>query len=183
YWAAHFARDDPRAGARKAREAFEAKLAANPALYGPVRVGTLGSGPRFADLNPTGGADRVLTFRNVHNWLAAGHLDATLQACFAALKPGGVLGVVEHRAAPGTPIERMKDSGYIPEAFMIERAQAAGFELAERSEVNANPRDTRDHAKGVWALPPTLAGGEVAREKYLAIGESDRFTHRYRKPG
>ena len=99
-----------------------------------------------------------------------------------ALKPGGVFGVEEHRAAPGTSLEAMKSSGYVTEDLVIERCRAAGLQLAARSEINANPRDTKDHAKGVWALPPTLTGGDVDREKYLAIGESDRFTHRYVKP-
>jgi predicted methyltransferase len=98
------------------------------------------------------------------------------------LKPGGVLGVVDHRAAPGTPVEVMKKSGYVTEAFMDKYARGAGFVLAARSEVNANPKDTRDHPRGVWTLPPTFALKDVDRERYAAIGESDRFTHRYEKP-
>jgi predicted methyltransferase len=179
---AHYARDDASAGRRKARENFEARLAANPAAFDRVGVGTMPTGPTFTDIAPTGGADLVLTFRNVHNWLEAGHLDASLRAFFAVLKPGGILGVVDHRAAAGTPLAEMKRSGYVTEALMTEHARAAGFDLSARSEINANPRDTRDHAKGVWALPPSLAGGDVDRDKFVAIGESDRFTHRYVKP-
>jgi len=182
-YAAHYARDDADEGRRRSRAAFEAKLARNPELYDRVVLGTLPtrvqSGSSFGDITIPGGADLVLTFRNVHNWIEAGHLDASLRAFHQVLKPGGVLGVEEHRAAPGTSVERIKSSGYVTEALLIERAKAAGFELAARSEINANPRDTKDHANGVWALPPTLRGGDVDRAKYLAIGESDRFTHRY----
>ena len=98
------------------------------------------------------------------------------------LKPGGVLGVEEHRAAPGTALERIVASGYVPEAYVIEHARAAGFELASRSEANANPRDTKDHADGVWSLPPTLRGGATDRERFIAIGESDRMTLTFVKP-
>jgi len=118
----------------------------------------------------------------VHNWIEEGHLDATLRAFHTVLKPGGVLGVEEHRAAPDTPMAQIIASGYVPEAFVIERAQAAGFRLAGRSEINANPRDTRDHPQGVWSLPPTLRGGEIDRAKFVAIGESDRMTLKFIKP-
>lgn len=182
-YAAHYARDDAVPYRRQARAAFEAWLATQPALYDRVRIGTLPVTDRFSDIAPPGGADMVLTFRNVHNWIEAGHLDASLRAFASVLKPGGVLGVEEHRALPGTTLERIKASGYVTEDLLIERAAAAGFVLAARSEVNANPRDTKDHAHGVWSLPPTLRGGEVDRAKFLAIGESDRFTHRYVKAG
>jgi len=185
-YAAHYARDDPNASRRRARAAFEERLAKNPALYDRVTLGTLPEPPaydRLADIAPPGGADAVLTFRNIHNWLEAGHLDQSLRSFAKALKVGGTFGVEEHRAAPGTSLAQMKTSGYVTEALVIERARAAGFDLVARSEVNANPRDTKDHAKGVWALPPTLTNGDVDREQYLAIGESDRMTHRYVKRG
>jgi predicted methyltransferase len=105
-----------------------------------------------------------------------------LRAFHAVLKPGGVLGVEEHRAASGTPIAQIIASGYVPEDFVIKSANAAGFILADRSEINANPRDTKDHAQGVWSLPPTLRGGEVDRAKFMAIGESDRMTLKFIKP-
>ncbi len=178
---AHYARDSDSAGKRRARANFEARLAKEPALYDRVTVGSLPGANGFTDIAPAGGADRVLTFRNVHNWLEDGTLDSTLRACFKLLKPGGVLGVVDHRAAPGTALKQMQDSGYVTEALMEERARATGFTLAAKSEINANPRDTKDHPGGVWQLPPTLSGKDVGREKYLAIGESDRFTHRYVK--
>jgi predicted methyltransferase len=182
-YAAHYPRDTADAGTRQARLRFEQKLAANPEVYDRVTVGdepTPGHG--LAGINPPGGADLVLTFRNIHNWIEDGHLDDSLRAFFAVLKPGGVLGVEEHRALPGTPLDRIIASGYVPEAYVIEHARAAGFELAGRSEVNANPRDTKDHADGVWALPPTLRGGEVDRARFLAIGESDRMTLKFSKP-
>lgn len=180
-FAAHYAADDAEEGRRRSRTNFQAKLAAAPALYDRVMLGTLPKGPAFRDITVPGGADAVLTFRNVHNWIEDGHLDDTLRAFHAVLKPGGVLGVVDHRAPPGTTLERIKSSGYVTEALMQERAAAAGFTLHSRSEVNANPRDGHDHQNGVWSLPPTLRGGEVERAKFLAIGESDRFTHRYVK--
>lgn len=180
--AAHYARDSADEGRRRSRAGFEAKVAADPANYGRVVVGTLPVRGRFEDLPASGEADLVLTFRNVHNWLEEGSLDAILRASFAALKPGGVLGVVDHRARPGTTLERQRTTGYITEAVMTEHARAAGFVLEATSEVNANPQDTHDHPHGVWSLPPTLRGGAVDRARFVAIGESDRFTHRYRKP-
>ncbi|WP_198084853.1 class I SAM-dependent methyltransferase [Variovorax sp. E3] len=168
-------------GQQRARAAFRDKLAREPKVYGRVVLGTLPT-TAFTDIRPPGGADAVLTFRNIHNWIEDGHFDESLRAFYAVLKPGGVLGVEEHRAPPGTNLARVIASGYVPQDFVIERAKAAGFEFAGSSEVNANPRDTKDHANGVWSLPPTLRGGEVDRAKYLAIGESDRMTLRFVKP-
>jgi predicted methyltransferase len=166
---------------QRARAAFAKKLADDPAHYGRVVLGTLPT-YRFTDIHPPGGADAVLTFRNIHNWIADGHFDETLRAFYDVLKPGGVLGVEEHRALPGTSLARTIDSGYVAQDFVIARARAAGFVFNGESEINANPRDTHDHANGVWALPPTLRGGDVERAKYLAIGESDRMTLRFVKP-
>lgn len=168
-------------GQQRARAAFRDKLAREPKVYGRVVLGTLPT-TAFTDIRPPGGADAVLTFRNIHNWIEDGHFDESLRAFYDVLKPGGVLGVEEHRAPPGTSLARVIASGYVPQDFVIERAKAAGFEFAGSSEVNANPRDTKDHANGVWSLPPTLRGGEVDRAKYLAIGESDRMTLRFVKP-
>ncbi|MGJ7564051.1 class I SAM-dependent methyltransferase [Variovorax sp. GB1R11] len=168
-------------GQQRARAAFRDKLAREPKVYGRVVLGTLPTAA-FTDIRPPGGADAVLTFRNIHNWIEDGHFDESLRAFFDVLKPGGVLGVEEHRAAPGIPLGRVIASGYVPQDLVIERAKAAGFEFAGSSEVNANPRDTKDHANGVWSLPPTLRGGEVDRAKYLAIGESDRMTLKFVKP-
>lgn len=157
------------------------KLEANPQAYGSVELTHLEI-PGETDIASAGSADRVLTFRNVHNWLAADKADAAFAAFHKALKPGGMLGVVEHRAKPGTDLETMKLSGYVTEEKVIELARNAGFELVEKSDVNANPKDSADHPKGVWTLPPTLRLGEEDRAKYEAIGESDRMTLLFRKP-
>jgi predicted methyltransferase len=129
-----------------------------------------------------GSADLVLTFRNSHSFLRAGVEAQMFAAWFRALKPGGVLGVVQHRAPPGTPLQRMKDTGYVTEDQVIALAEQAGFRLDARSDINANPRDTADHPEGVWTLPPSLRLGAQDRDKYLAIGESDRMTLRFVKP-
>jgi predicted methyltransferase len=180
--AAHYPRDAASEDRRRSRAGFEARLARSPEWFDRVRITTLPQGPRFADVAPAS-VDQVLTFRNLHNWLEDGTLDARLQAFHAVLKPGGVFGVVDHRAAPGTPLDVQKRSGYLTEDGVIERLRAAGFVLDARSEVNANPADRKDHPQGVWSLPPSLRGGDTDRARFVAIGESDRFTHRYRKPG
>ncbi|HAI24627.1 MAG TPA: methyltransferase, partial [Alcanivorax sp.] len=131
---------------------------------------------------PAGSADRVLTFRNVHNWAKAGTAEAAFESFFRALKPGGVLGVVEHRAPAGRPLEEQIESGYMTEAYVIEQAENAGFELEANASINANPADDTEHPAGVWTLPPTLRQGEENRARYLEIGESDRMTLRFRKP-
>ncbi|OAJ58706.1 methyltransferase [Paraburkholderia ginsengiterrae] len=171
----------PSAEEQSSRAAFARKLAATPAIYGNVVVGTLHAG-QFSGFPADASVDRVLTFRNIHNWIKDGQIDANLRAFYAALKPGGMLGVEEHRAAPGTSLQQTIDSGYVTEAYVIEHARAAGFELAGQSEVNSNPRDTKNYPNGVWSLPPTYRGGEVDRAKYAAIGESDRMTLRFVKP-
>jgi predicted methyltransferase len=181
---AHFGREGGSEGMRRSRANFEARVAKQPELYDRLQIGTMpGDGPdaRFGDVGPDGGFDLILTFRNVHNWLADKSLDSKLLACHRLLKRGGVLGVVDHRAKPGTSVEAQMKSGYVTEALMEERARAAGFTLAARSEVNANAKDSKDHPNGVWSLPPTFAGKDVDRERFAAIGESDRFTHRYVK--
>ena len=177
--AAHYSRTDPSDYRRRGRAGFDAFLAARPDLYDKVLTVTMPTGPRFTDLPAATQVDAVLTFRNVHNWLTDGHLDQTLQAFAAVLKPGGVLGVVDHRAPSGASLDWMARSGYVSEELMEDRARAAGFRLAGRSEINANPADGRYHVNGVWSLPPSYRGGAVDRERFAAIGESDRFTHRY----
>ena len=182
YIAAGFAITEKSPGYQaKSATSFVEKLRANPARYGNVGLTTMGPPAQWA-IAPPGSADRVLTFRNVHNWMEGGFAPEAFKALFAALKPGGVLGVVEHRAAPGTPIEKMKTSGYVTEDEVKRLAAEAGFRFESASEVNANPKDTKDYAKGVWTLPPRLAEGDKDREKYLAIGESDRMTLRFVKP-
>jgi predicted methyltransferase len=124
----------------------------------------------------------VLTFRNIHGWMGDDAADAMFKAMYAALKPGGILGVVEHRAKTDKPQDPKAESGYVREDYAIAMIERAGFKLIGKSEVNANPKDTANHPHGVWSLPPTLEGGDVDRDKFLAIGESDRFTLRFRKP-
>ena len=162
------------------RKAFADKLAARPDLYGKVEVTTLGPG---ADaIAPAGTADMVVTFLNLHNWMALGYAPEALADMFAALKPGGILGVVEHRGAPDKPQDPRAPTGYVSENYAIELIKAAGFEFVARSEINANPKDTKNYEQGVWTLPPDFRLGNRDRAKYEAIGESDRFTLKFRKP-
>lgn len=160
---------------------LRAKFAGNPAVYGRPEVRAFD--PAAPQFGPAGSADVVLTFRNAHNWVAAGNAEAYFQAFFDVLKPGGTLGVVDHRARPGTDPETMKKSGYLTEALVIALAQQTGFVLEARSEINANPQDTADHPHGVWTLPPTNRHDAADDARYRAIGESDRMTLRFRKPG
>lgn len=162
-------------------EDFAKKFADTPQLYGHVQITELGAPDRWT-MAPAGSADRVLTFRNVHNWMAGGYEKEMFAAIFTALKPGGVLGVVEHRAKPDATLEQMTRSGYVTEAYVIELATNAGLKLQEKSEINANPKDTKDYPQGVWTLPPTLRLGDQDKQKYLDIGESDRMTLRFVKP-
>ena len=159
---------------------LRAMFAAKPEVYGQPTVREVD--PAAPVLGAPNSADVVLTFRNAHNWVMAGNEAAMFKAFFDVLKPGGTLGLVDHRARPDQPPAEMKSSGYLPEDYVIGLAKAAGFELADRSEVNANPADTKDYAKGVWTLPPVLTLDEQDRDKYQAIGESDRMTLRFTKP-
>src|SRR5581483_1982895 len=120
--------------------------------------------------------------RNIHNWLSSGYETKMYAAAFKVLKPGGVFGVEEHRAKPGTTDDESKKSGYMDQDAVIKKITAAGFVLEEKSDINANPKDTKDYPDGVWTLPPVLRKGDVDKDKYLAIGESDRMTLRFRKP-
>ena len=156
------------------------KFAADPAHFGNAAI--VSFDPKKPVLGAPASADLVLTFRNVHNWVMADTAPAMFKAFHAVLRPGGVLGVVDHRAADGATLAAVKSSGYLPTAAVIKLATDAGFKLDERSEINANPADDHDHPKGVWTLPPTLAMGDADRAKYLAIGESDRMTLRFVKP-
>lgn len=166
---------------KRVEKGFDDKLAANPDLYGKV-IKTKLLAPKWVDIAPAGTIDMVLTFRNVHNWAKAGNADAMFKAFYDALKPGGVLGVKDHRARPGSALQQQIDSGYMTEEWVIATAQKAGFKLVDKSEINANPKDTTDHPAGVWTLPPTLRLGDKDRDKYLAIGESDRMTLKFIKP-
>jgi predicted methyltransferase len=158
------------------------RIADDPARFGKVIVTELHP-PQLTEICPPGTADVVLTFRNVHNWIEAGTQQEQFDAFFTALKPGGVLGVVEHRGKPGISLEEMYKSGYVDEAYIKKLAATAGFRFDQESAINENPKDTKDYPEGVWTLPPTLALGDKDRDKYLAIGESDRMTLRFVKPG
>ena len=157
------------------------KFDAAPAVYGTPDVRVFD--PAAPVFGPDASADVVLTFRNAHNWVDDGNAEAYFRAFFAVLKPGGTLGVVDHRAKPGTTLDAMKKSGYLTEALVIGLAENAGFELAAASGINANPADTADHPNGVWTLPPSNRHEPGDAAKYQAIGESDRMTLRFRKPG
>lgn len=185
FYAAQFAEDSPSEFFVESRHTFLNKLSQQPPLYGKVTVTTFAPS-RHIEIAPNESADRVLTFRNVHNWYWRGGGDerviAAFKAMYTALKPGGMLGVVEHRLPPSRPISDQETSGYMREDYVIRLAEAAGFRFLEKSEINANPKDTADHPEGVWTLPPTLRLGAVDKERYLAIGESDRMTLKFSKP-
>jgi predicted methyltransferase len=167
-------------GAQDTLKAYNDKLAANPALYDKVTVTALG--PEAFDIAPAGSADMVLTFRNIHNWMRRDYATKVFQAAYTTLKPGGVLGVVEHRGNPAVPQDPQAKSGYVNEDVAIKMIEGVGFKLVEKSEINANPKDTKDYEKGVWTLPPVYTEGDKDREKYAAIGESDRMTLKFVKP-
>ena len=181
YYAAVAAVTEKTPDAMKKNDAdYRAMLAAAPDLFGKVKLSVLT--PGALQVAPPGSADMVLTFRNVHNWAKAGTVDAMFKAFHDALKSGGTLGVVEHRAKPDTSFEKQIETGYMSEAYVVEIAQKAGFRLVNKSEINSNPKDTKDYPGGVWTLPPTLRYGDQDRDKYLAIGESDRMTLKFLKP-
>jgi predicted methyltransferase len=159
---------------------WRARIAAQPDLFGKINVTTLGAG--HFDIAPAGSADLVLTFRNLHNWMGSGYADEALAACFRALKPGGMLGIEEHRGRNDRPQDPKAEDGYVRQDYAIALAKKAGFRLAGSSEVDANPRDTKDWVDGVWTLPPTLSQGDKDRARYLAIGEADNFVLKFVKP-
>jgi len=160
---------------------LQAAFEANPEVYDRVRT-VYYSPPESPSLGEAESVDMVLTFRNTHGWINGGDAEAIYQEFARVLKPGGVLGVVQHRADPGADVAESARKGYVPEQAVIELAEAAGLVFEARSEVNANPRDTRDYERGVWTLPPSYRLGDEDRDKYTAIGESDRMTLRFRKP-
>ncbi|HEV7716263.1 MAG TPA: methyltransferase domain-containing protein [Steroidobacteraceae bacterium] len=159
---------------------FRQKLAERPGVYDKVDITPFPSDG--GDIVPPGTVDMVVTFRNVHNWMARDNAPQAFKAMYRALKPGGVLGVVEHRGNASMPQDPKAKSGYVNEQFAIDLIEAQGFRLVAKSEINANPRDTKDYEQGVWTLPPVYRLGDKDREKYRAIGESDRFTLKFVKP-
>jgi predicted methyltransferase len=179
--------DPAKASSDRAKEYFTkqnadlaAKFSANADLYGTPTL--LAIDAKAPDLSAAGPVDMVLTFRNAHNWMSQGSDKAMFKAFYDALKPGGVLGVTDHRAAPGTDWTVSAKTGYVSEESVIALASSVGFTLKAKSEVNANAKDTKDYKEGVWALPPTLAGPEESKDAMRAIGESDRMTLLFVKP-
>jgi predicted methyltransferase len=166
---------------RQAALRFQAKLDANPELYDQVQTAVL-MPPNQLDFLPPESVDVVLTFRSIHNWMPRGSQNMMFEAMYRVLKPGGVLGVVEHRGDPAVPQNPEASTGYVNQDYAVELAESAGFVLNGSSEINANPADTKDHPEGVWTLPPTLRLGDEGRDTWLEIGESDRFTLRFIKP-
>ncbi|HCF29472.1 MAG TPA: methyltransferase [Cyanobacteria bacterium UBA11049] len=161
--------------------AFQQKLAAHPEVFGKVRVVQINP-PISLALAPDNSMDMVVTFRNIHNWVKAGYADQVYAAAYKALKPGGILGVEEHRAKPGISLLESLKMGYMSEDGVIAAVENVGFKLVGKSEINANPKDTKDYPGGVWTLPPTLSGGQKDRQRFLDIGESDRMTLKFVKP-
>lgn len=166
---------------RRSHAALMAKLDADPELYGAVERRVMWQGDGVA-LGPPASADMVVTFRNTHNWINDGNMQAVFKACFDVLKPGGILGIEQHRAAAGADPLKSAEKGYVPEAWLIAQLEAMGFKFVGKSEINANPRDTKDYPDGVWTLPPVLRLGDTDRARYVAIGESDRMTLKFTKP-
>jgi predicted methyltransferase len=159
---------------------FKQKLAERPALYDKVVVTPFYSDGR--DMLPPGSVDMVVTFRNMHNWMGRDTAPQAFATMFKALKPGGVLGVVEHRGNPAVSQDPQAKTGYVNEQYAIDLIERQGFRLVAKSAINANPKDTKDYEQGVWTLPPVYRLGDQDREKYAAIGESDRFTLKFVKP-
>ena len=167
---------NPEAGEyfKRSRDTYDQKVSSNPLFQG-VSVVTGEVPPTKAYVAPAS-KDLVLTFRNLHNWLARDAMDAVMLEAFNALRPGGYFGVVEHRAPEDASLEYMQTSGYVSQALAIAAATSVGFTLVGSAEINANPRDTKDHPKGVWTLPPSFRLKDENRERYQEIGESDRMT-------
>jgi predicted methyltransferase len=159
---------------------YQKKLTDNPSLYGAVQVVTFPDDG--GDVVPPGSLDMIVTFRNIHNWMARDSAGQAFATMYKALKPGGVLGVVEHRGNAAVPQDPKAKSGYVNEDYAIRLIEGQGFKLVGESQVNANPQDTKDYEQGVWTLPPTYRLGDKDRDKYTQIGESDRFTLKFVKP-
>ena len=180
--------DPPDAAAQAVVDAYRRRVDERRKLYGDVEITAFG--PTSGAVAPAASADLVLFLRNLHNWMAAGIAEKAFRDAFAALKPGGFLGIEEHRAEPGGVPDVLAASGYVDTAYAIKLAQEAGFVLGAQSELNANPADDRDHPFGVWTLPPvrrTSPRGQpddpgFDRRPFDAVGESDRMTLRFVKP-
>lgn len=180
-YVAHFSADADEPYFKKRLHEFVKKIKRQPKVYGKTELTVL-QPPNYLQIAPDGSADRVLTFRNVHNWMRNDQAATVFNAMYKALKPGGILGVVEHRNSALNPQDTKATSGYVSEDYVIALARNAGFEFLEKSEINANSKDTKDYPEGVWTLPPALRLKDKDRKKYLTIGESDRMTIKFIKP-
>lgn len=160
---------------------FRDKLAANPAVYDKVQLANLLPPKSIPQLDNENGLDMVLTFRNIHNWVRSGIAEEMFKQMHALLKTGGIMGLVAHRGTDEMTSKEHAETGYLAESVIIGLAERNGFELVETSEINANPKDTKDHPKGVWTLPPSYRMGDTDKAKYQAIGESDRMTFKFVK--
>ena len=179
---AHFSENSTLPYRRNMVKSFQAKMAARQDIYSRVTLTALEL-PEAVRIAPDSSADLILSFRSVHNWIADENANEVFKVLYKALKPGGVLGIVEHRANSGTSLEQSISSGYVTEDEVIKLAKLAGFELVAKSEINANVRDTKTHPHGVWTLPPTFRSvNDTEKVSYLAIGESDRMTLKFIKP-
>ena len=164
----------------KGVEHWRARIAAHKGHLGTIHETSLGAG--HFEIAPPGSADLILTFRNLHNWMDGGFAEQALAACFTALKPGGILGIEEHRGRNDKPQDPKAKDGYVRQDYTVAMAKKAGFVLVGSSEINANPKDTKDWVDGVWTLPPTLSQGDKDRDRYLAIGEADNYVLKFQKP-
>jgi predicted methyltransferase len=180
-YTAHFSSRAEKPYFVKNLQKFKQKMAEQPDLYENV-VLTVLQPPQFLEIAPKGSVDRVLTFRNFHNWMKSDQIENVLLAAYKALKPGGILGIVEHRGLAGDEQDPKATSGYVKELYVIKLVEKVGFVFSTKSEINANVRDTTNYPKGVWTLLPSLKLKNQDKDKYLAIGESDRMTLQFIKP-
>ena len=166
---------------KRSHDRYLKKIESDPKLYGNVKMTVFDAGKEILSVENES-VDAVLTFRNVHGWIRSNSESNAFALFYKALKPGGVLGLVQHRAKPGVSVESMGKTGYVSQEYVVGLAKKAGFVLEASSEINANALDTKDHPRGVWTLPPALRLGDENRAFYTSIGESDRMTLRFRKP-
>lgn len=177
---ASFGESHPTEYLRNVHNDFIKMINAKPEIYSKVKTVLFENKGYLSDIADNS-LDVVVTFRNTHNWIRFGGVEEVFPAFYRVLKPGGILGVVQHRAAAGSDGKASAEKGYVPEKYMIKLAEDAGFELVKKSEINANPKDTKDYPEGVWSLPPSYREKDKNREKYTAIGESDRMTMKFIK--
>lgn len=177
---ASFGADNPSDYLRNVHNRYIAKLESNPDIYDQVKTEVFEDEGYLVNV-ASGSQDMVLTFRNSHNWIRFGGIEQAYKSFSRVLKKGGVLGVVQHRAATGSDVKQAAEKGYVPEAYLIELVESMGFKLVAQSEINGNAKDSKNHPSGVWSLPPSFRDKDSNRERYQAMGESDRMTLRFVK--